>query len=387
MRILFITKQQYMAKDLLADRFGRFYELPRALVQSGHQVQGVCLQYWPAKTATTLARPCEFVDWSSFALGQNRPLGFIRHYARLRKIVERFRPDIIVGASDCFHIIMAARLATRLRIPYAADLYDNFEAYRATQFPGLRPWFRRAVSKAAAVSVVSDTLLAKVQNEYRPAGIIRTITNAVAPEIFHGGDKAAVRRSLGLPQSKILIGTAGALTRTRGIETLYQAFQRLTKIQPNLLLILAGRTDHRTAPRANDKIIYLGELAHERVGDLFRALDVGIVCNRDDEFGRYCFPQKLLEMLTCKLPVVAADVGAMRGLLHGSARCLFDPTSEASLVNAIVGQLGSRYLPAVAIPTWQDCGQMLGALLEAALTASTQSFSTLETTHLNPERL
>jgi len=31
MRVLFITKQQYMAKDLLADRFGRSYEIARVL--------------------------------------------------------------------------------------------------------------------------------------------------------------------------------------------------------------------------------------------------------------------------------------------------------------------------------------------------------------------
>ncbi len=189
-----------MGKDLLADRFGRFYELPRVLVQSGHQVQGVCLKYWPARNADASALANEFVDWSSFSLGANWPLGFLRHYARLRKIAERFKPDIIVGASDSFHVVMAFRLALRLKIPYAVDLYDNFEAYRATQFPGLRSWYRRAVSKATAVSVVSDTLLTKVQNEYCPVGILRTITNGVAPQIFHAGEKAAARRSLGLPE-------------------------------------------------------------------------------------------------------------------------------------------------------------------------------------------
>ena len=31
MRVLFLTKQQYMGKDLLRDRFGRFYEFPKTL--------------------------------------------------------------------------------------------------------------------------------------------------------------------------------------------------------------------------------------------------------------------------------------------------------------------------------------------------------------------
>jgi glycosyltransferase involved in cell wall biosynthesis len=387
MRVLFITKQQYMAKDLLADRFGRFYEFPRVLAQSGHQVQGVCLRYWPSRNTDASALPNESVDWSSFSLGANWPMGFLRHYARLRKIAERFRPDIIVGASDCFHVVMAFRLALKLKIPYAVDLYDNFEAYRATQFPGLRSWYRRAVSNATAVSVVSDTLLTKVKSEYRPIGILRTITNAVTPEIFHTGDKAVARRSLGLPESKILIGTAGALTRARGVETLYQAYTRLTKIQPNMSLVLAGPSDRSMKSPGREEIFYLGNLPHERVGDLFRALDVGVVCNRDDEFGRYCFPQKFFEMLACRLPVVAANVGAMRGLLAGSEQHLFNPTNVASLVNALVAQLGNSQRPAIQVPSWQDCGSKFGELIEAAVTASTRSIGALQATQLTPERL
>ena len=376
-----------MAKDLLADRFGRFYELPRVLAQSGHQVLGVCLKYWPARNTNASALADEFVNWSSFSLGVNWPLGFLRHYDRLRKIAERFRPDIIVGASDCFHVVMAFRLALRLKIPYAVDLYDNFEAYRATQFPGLRSWYRRAVRKATAVSVVSDTLLTKVQREYHPVGILRTITNAVAPEIFHAGDKAAARRCLALPESKLLIGTAGALTRARGIETLYHAYTRLKKIQPDVSLVLAGRSDRSMESLVRDDIIYFGNLSHERVGDLFRALDVGVVCNRDDEFGRYCFPQKFFEMLACRLPVVAANVGAMRGLLPGSEQHLFNPTSGASLVNAIVAQLGNSQRPAISVPSWQDCGSKFGDLIEAAVTAPMRSIGALEATQLTPKRL
>ena len=212
-------------------------------------------------------------------------------------------------------------------------------------------------------------------------------SNAVAPKIFHAGDKAAARRSLGLPESKLLIGTAGALTRARGIETLYHAYTRLKKIQPDVSLVLAGRSDRSMESLVRDDIIYFGNLSHERVGDLFRALDVGVVCNRDDEFGRYCFPQKFFEMLACRLPVVAANVGAMRGLLPGSEQHLFNPTSGASLVNAIVAQLGNSQRPAISVPSWQDCGSKFGDLIEAAVTAPMRSIGALEATQLTPKRL
>jgi teichuronic acid biosynthesis glycosyltransferase TuaC len=40
MKILVLTKRQYMGKDLLDDRFGRFRELPLELARLGHEVIG-----------------------------------------------------------------------------------------------------------------------------------------------------------------------------------------------------------------------------------------------------------------------------------------------------------------------------------------------------------
>jgi glycosyltransferase involved in cell wall biosynthesis len=228
----------------------------------------------------------------------------------------------------------------------------------------MKQLLRRAVRNAAAVSVVSSALAVKIATEYRPRGSVRVVNNAVLPELFRPGDRAAARRGLGLPPSKLLIGTAGSLSRRRGIATLYGAFERLRRRYDNLTLVLAGPS-HRRMTGAN--IIYLGNMPHRKVPDLYSALDVGVVLNRDDAFGRYCFPQKLYEMLACELPVVAADVGAARELLHKNLRCLFKPENDESLADAIVYQLNARYRPEIPIPTWKDHGAAFEALLRTAL--------------------
>ena len=387
MRVLFLTKQQYMAKDLLRDRFGRFYEFPRALARSGHKVVGVCLQYWSDRNEVLCTDNCDQVEWSSFSLGRNWPLGFIKHYRRLERVTAKFQPDIIVGASDTLHVVMSAWLAASFVVPHAVDLYDNFESYRATQVPGMKRLLRRAVRSAGAVSVVSETLRQKVETEYQPLGIVRTIPNAIAAEVFYPDDKAAARRRLGLPEAQTLIGTAGSLHRNRGIGTLYRAFELLSQHKKDWSLVLAGPIDRRVKLPTGSQIFYLGELPHERVRDLFNALDVGVICNRDDAFGRYCFPQKLFEMNACRLPVVAADVGVMRGLLPSSECLLFDPQSVDSLANAISIQKENRYLSSVAIPTWGDCGQKLGNLLETAVAVTARSYNRVEAAHLSSPEL
>ena len=45
MKILVLTKRQYMGKDLLDDRFGRFWELPLELTRLGHEVRGLAFSY------------------------------------------------------------------------------------------------------------------------------------------------------------------------------------------------------------------------------------------------------------------------------------------------------------------------------------------------------
>jgi teichuronic acid biosynthesis glycosyltransferase TuaC len=371
MRVLFLTKQQYMGKDLLRDRFGRFYELPRMLAGQGHHVRGICLKYWTNEPDSPILKQClDGVEWQSFQLGWNWPVALFRHFQRLKEIALSFEPAMVVGASDAVHVIIAASLSSRIRVPLAVDLYDNFESYRATQLPGIKTALKRGILNAAAISTVSSNLAEKVKNEYQALGIVRTISNAVCPEIFHRTDKSLARRTLGLPESGLLIGTAGALSANRGIETLFQAFKKLSGMRSNLYLVLAGRVERGLCVPFNDKIRYLGELPHSDVGHLFNALDVGVVCNRQNQFAEYCFPQKFFEMIACRLPVVAANVGVMRTVLVGHENCLYNPEEANSLADAVEKQLNKPQVADILVPTWKDQGEHFQQLLNEALKGS-----------------
>ena len=79
LKILVITKRQYMKKDLLDDRFGRFRELPRELASKGHRVYGICLSYQYKDEGKVQDGPLE---WESVNMGRLIFPGlfrFIRH--------------------------------------------------------------------------------------------------------------------------------------------------------------------------------------------------------------------------------------------------------------------------------------------------------------------
>ncbi len=294
-------------------------------------------------------------------------MGFFRHLHRLMDLGKEFEADVVVGASDVAHVIMADSLSARLGIPLVVDLYDNFESYWATSLPGMKHGLKRATRNAAAISTVSQALLEKVKNEYGADGTVRTISNAVCPEIFHPRDKGCARRELNLPETALLVGTAGALSPKRGIQYLLRAFEELSFQKKDVYLILAGPMGRNYRIPENDRVRYLGELPQAQVGNLFNALDVGVVYNRQDQFAEYCFPQKFYEMIACGLPVVAANVGVMGDLLSGYEDCLYDPRRVDALVAAIEKQLNTPRVTNIVAPSWSARGAEFLALLEQAV--------------------
>ena len=354
MRIAFLCKRQYMGKDVILDRYARLYELPFQLARLGHEVRGFCLSYqghgegeWEhdAGNGRRLA-------WESRSLGALRLPALAAYPLRLRARLETFRPDVVLGASDIPHVVLAAWLSRRLRLPLAVDLYDNFEGFGLARIPGFVTLLRNAVREAGLVVTTSEPLRRLVVEGYGARGTVIPMPSSVDKAIFHQRDKREARARLGLPDAAPLVGTAGGLHRDKGIEPLYRAWARLAAQRPDVHLVLAGPVESGLPPPEGDRVHYLGHLAHAQVADLFSALDVGVISILDTVFGRYCFPQKAYEMLACGLAVVAADVGAMCDLFARVPEVLFRSGDANSLAEAVLRQLDQPRIPEVPIDDW-----------------------------------
>jgi glycosyltransferase involved in cell wall biosynthesis len=353
MRIAFLCKRRYTGKDVIVDRFGRLYEIPYQLARLGHEVRGYCLDYHRGGNGEWQHElPAGALHWESHSLGALR-LPAIVGYPRLAlSRLRRFAPELLIGASDIPHVVLTAWLARRLGAPYAIDLYDNFESFSLARVPGFAAAYRRAIRRANLVTVVSTPLGQLVEKEYQARCPVLTMSNAIDRNVFRPTDQVAARNRLGLPVDAKLVGTAGGLHRVKGLEPLYSAWDLLAAARPDLHLVLAGPIQRGFPPPQGERVHYLGELPQARVADLFSALDVGVVTLLDSDFGRYCFPQKLYEMLACGLAVVAADVGVMSALLAKAPRSRYPGADAAALAAAVLGQLGSPALPELTVPDW-----------------------------------
>jgi glycosyltransferase involved in cell wall biosynthesis len=372
MRIAFLCKRQYMGKDVIIDRYARLYEIPRQLAELGHEVRGFCLSYQGHEEGAWTHRvdaPAGRLTWESRSLGRLLLPGLLAYPCRLLRRLRAFEPDVLIGASDIPHVALARWLAGRLGIPYAVDLYDNFEGYGQARIPGMVAALRSAVCHAALVTTTSDLLKDHVVSEYHAKGTVLSMPSTIDKAIFSPREKRACRRVLGLPPDALLIGTAGGLLRSRGIDVLYEAWTVIGAAQPDARLVLAGPTDEDCPPPRRDDLIYLGCLPHEKTALLFNALDLGVIYLKDTVFGRYCFPQKAYEMLACRLPIVAADVGAMPGLLE-DARKLYHADDAESLARTILSNLRSPAASVHEILDWRSVVAVLETHLQMAANVS-----------------
>ena len=365
MRVLCLFKRRYMRKDVIVDRYARLYELPRQLALRGHEVRVICLNYRgqaPSFTARD-AGGAGRLHWQSCDLGATVVPGLLGYRRTVRGALAEFRPDVVVGGSDSLHVAMTRHFARGAGLPYVLDLFDNYESFGLSRLPGLTGAYRRALADADAVTCVSDPLRDMVAAHHTPRARVSTLESTIDHALFHPRDRAASRARLGLPAHAALIGTAGALDASRGIASLYRAYERLRAARDDVHLVLAGsRHGAETLPGAAG-VIHLGELPHDSIPELFSALDVAVICMRDTAFGRYAFPQKAYEIIACRTPVVAARVGALGSLLADQPNSLYTADDVDSLYACLRAQLATPTASAIDPPDWAAQATHLEAIL------------------------
>ena len=376
MKILVLSKRQYMGKDLLDDRFGRFWELPFELARLGHQVSGISLSYRPRNEETNrYASPSVDgqITWQSFNLRHRSFPRILRYAAHAVGMAEIFKPDAIWACSDAYHTIFGAWLGKRINTRCVVDLYDNLEAFTASKVPLVRPLFRRAVKESDGVTCFSMRLAERVIQAYRRQKPTRVIESGVRKDLFYPLDRQECRRRLNLPENATIIGTTGALSRSRGIETLFQAFHLLCKDRSDIHLALAGVRDKRIRIPSDANVHDFGTLPHEKIPTLVGALDLSVICYRHSAQGEYSFPQKAYEIMACRVPLIAAAVGSMNELLQNHPDCLYEPENPQSLANAISRQLRVQTVIEGPVPSWANSAKLLSNFFAEVVNCSSVS--------------
>jgi len=356
MNIIALTKRQYMSKDLIDDRYWRIRHLPLELAALGHSIHGFCLSYQNKIEARFSGNS---VEWCSINAGALKIPGLIRYYKRASRYARH--ADLIWASSDSIYGILGFLLSKRYKIPCVFDLYDNYEFFLVARLPVLKQLYRWVVKKIDGVTCISRPL-AKLVQTYGRKKPTKVLENAVQTELYRPLNMRDCRKALRLPENGLFIGTAGTIHPNRGISVLFKVFDQLKEIYPDLGLVLAGPC-HMDIPK-DPRIVYLGNLPEDRVPLVWNALNVAVVCNTHNEFGKYCFPQKACEIMACDTPIVGAKVGSMLDILAGHpSEWLYHPDDAADLARAIKNRLQDTRTNYTGVKTWSDIAADLDSFI------------------------
>jgi glycosyltransferase involved in cell wall biosynthesis len=349
-----------MNHDVIDDRYARLFEIPDRLGQR-LSVYSFCLDYRLQKKGPISADLKD--NWFRFNIPRTIFVGwFFALMLRARKI----GPQCVVASSDCVHVILGAFLSRFLGATFFVDLYDDYSTFGLAKIPGMHWLYMRALAHADGISVVSRTLEQLIEKQF-PGKPVLLMESTIDADLFYPRDKSESRKALGLNrfEGKKLVGVCGGLNASHGADIIFAAFSPILALNPDVVFVVAGRLCAECPLPELENIEYLGTLPHTQMPQFFSALDVAIVGLSNTRFGRYAFPQKAYEVIACRVPVAAANVGALSMLFSDLESAQYDADSPQSLAKTVVHQLETGSVLRVDIPTWDDQAERLSGFIQA----------------------
>ncbi|HTU03197.1 MAG TPA: glycosyltransferase family 4 protein, partial [Candidatus Sulfotelmatobacter sp.] len=145
-------------------------------------------------------------------------------------------------------------------------------------------------------------------------------------------DGRGARERLGIARDAFVVGYAGQLLKTKGLETLIRAFARLRTEFPEARLALAGRGGDEPALRAaaGDGVLFVP--FSDSMPGFYSALDAFALPTAHGEG----LSRSLIEAMACGLPAVAtASGGNVETLVQGETGWFVPVGDESALLERL----------------------------------------------------
>ena len=334
MRILVLTSRYTATRDIIKEDFGRQTRLFEALKKFKHDIDFFVADYKKFENKNTSLHGIKVFI---------RPFGifhFLNFISELKRVIKKREYDLIIASSDPLWGSIGYFISKKHKIKFLYDLHDNYEIYATYKIPFFRYLDRFIIKNSDVITTVSYSLKNKIKN-IRGKNVF-VIQNGVNIDLFKPQNKNKCRKDLNLPKNAKILAYTGSLQRTQGIELLIEVFKELKKKIPDLRLILAGRFFKGESKHINLKqkgIIYKGSLPQKDIVRVINSADVAVIPNTSNNFAKYCFPYKVVEYMSCNIPIVATNVGDVGKILSGYKNSLCKPNSIDDLKNKITKQL------------------------------------------------
>jgi glycosyltransferase involved in cell wall biosynthesis len=282
----------------------------------------------------------------------------------------RAKADVVVSVNWYWPQAYQVHLARRFR---------RFALVGLPLFHTAQPWCSRPVYDrmlARCNAVIAMTGHEKGYAEGRGARAVDVAGAGVSPPDFETRHGAEVRARYGLGEV-LVVGYVGQQLAVKGVAKLIEAMPWVWRWNPDVRLVLAGRSvadpeveaalgSLSAAQRA--LVVQTGGFEDGDKASIFDAFDVFAMPSKEDSFGIV-----YLEAWLCGKPVIGARIGSTQCVIdEGRDGLLVDPENPEDIARGIVSLLSNRELRAtmaaagraktVAQHTWDNVTDRIEAL-------------------------
>ena len=264
----------------------------------------------------------------------------------VRRLVDRFRPDLIHCETEFTVGRMGQRAGTAAGVPLVSSYHTDFGRYAEAY--GL-PWLRRAVGAYLArfhrrsLRVYTPSTAARGDLAGLGVGDVEVWGRGVDTAVFHPRRRSqALRGELGM-ESRFTFLYVGRLAPEKRVDVVIEAFRQASAMVPrgviHLILAGTGPQEAELKAAAPPDVTFMGFLDREsKLPDLYANCDAFVFASVTETLGLV-----LLEAMASGLPVIAAPEGGVRDHLRDRVNGLTYPAGDATAMARAMVLLASEW--------------------------------------------
>jgi glycosyltransferase involved in cell wall biosynthesis len=365
LRILFLHEVNYLEKPIF-----EMHEFPEHLALRGHQVGFVQFPEGWGKAkiksqgfkseiqgrVVSQARITLYTPQLASGSLIGRLLTALNFGSAFKKVVDDFRPDVIVSFSVPTSGWQALRVARQRNIPFVFRALDVSHKIRKNLFSRLVFLAEKYIYKNSTWVSANNPAMAKYCMSMG-ADSKRISVDLPPIDLQHfskaSGHRTEIRKTLGLDQNHQVILYMGSFFYFSGLPEFVREFAKGASSNQRLVLIGGGEQEGGLRKLVSElgveeKVIFTGFVSFQDLPRYLSIADVAINTMHRSLVSNAAFPNKVIQYMASALPVVSTDLEGLRltfGDLPG-LKLVQSPAEAFTAASELLSQSNLRELGA-----------------------------------------